>query len=106
MVLNLFPQDVLNEDPFLGVWFIEFEGDKIVHIYKDGIITRINPDMEEINFEYKISGDLLIINNGEEEFEFILVDKGRIILKNEDISALLVKQDDIDIKQKIENFLK
>jgi hypothetical protein len=107
MALNLFPQDNLNNDPFLGVWFSET--DKLVQIYINGMVIQIaeiseEGSMDEEIFKYAISGDSLIIND-EAEYKFIVVDDSRIILELDDFSILLVKQNGTDIIKRIKNFL-
>ena len=105
MSFGVFAQSIRANDPFLGIWFAEADGTKFIHIYIDGIIVQLNnEDSETEIFNYRISGNELIVDN-DEPVEFIVVNQNRIILEAEGITILLARQSGENMRQLIENYL-
>ena len=100
---SLFSQNAAN-NPFLGIWFAETEDGRFVQIFTDGIIVQLSEGSDTAQiFEYTISGNSLITDG--QDITFTIMDNNRIILELNDASILLIRQTNIAIKEKIEDFL-
>ena len=88
---DAFAQNTRVNDPFFGIWFVENDGTKFLQVYIDGIIIQLADEssITEI-YNYTISGNRLIIEDGKQEFIFIVLNQNIIILEC-DGEAMLLK---------------